>query len=91
MPRIRSASTSLFSLGGTGHGAIDNCSSMRANHGSSSASPKPFSPCASRQKASVRGGVRKLEVQLTVVEPPTERPCMMVTPLSFVRRPADSW
>jgi hypothetical protein len=82
---------SLFSLGGTGQGAIDSRSSMRANHGASSASPVRAMPCASRQCARVRAGVRKLEVQLTVVEPPTLRPCRMVMALSAVWRPADSW
>jgi hypothetical protein len=43
------------------------------------------------QCASVRGGVRKLEVQLTVVPPPTQRPWSIVIALSSVCRPADSW
>ena len=87
-PRLR---MSLFSLGATGQGAIDSRSSMRANHGSSPASAARASPWASRQWASVPGGVRKLEVQFTVVEPPTLRPCRIVIALSFVWRPADSW
>ena len=41
--------------------------------------------------ARVLGGVRKLDVQLTVVDPPTQRPWRMVMPLSRVCRPADSW
>jgi hypothetical protein len=36
-------------------------------------------------------GVRKLLVQLTVVEPPTQRPCRMVMALSAVLRAALSW
>jgi hypothetical protein len=36
-------------------------------------------------------GVRKLEVQFTVVEPPTERPWKMVIALSLVWRAALSW
>ncbi len=34
----------------------------------------------------MRGGVRKLEVQLIVVPPPTQRPCRMVIDLSPVWR-----
>ena len=42
------------------------------------------------QNCSVGSGVRKLEVQLTVVEPPTERPCRIVIAPSDVAlaRPA---
>jgi hypothetical protein len=43
------------------------------------------------QWASVRGGVRKLEVQFTVVPPPDAAPCRMVIALSWVWRAADSW
>ncbi len=64
---------------------------MRANHGASDPSSARASPCADLQWASVPGGVRKLEVQFTVVEPPTLRPCRTVIALSFVCRPADSW
>jgi hypothetical protein len=40
----------------------------------------PSGRSARCQKASVAGGVRKELVQLTVVEPPTQRPCRMVMP-----------
>jgi malic enzyme len=43
------------------------------------------------QGRTVGVGVRKLEVQLTVVEPPTVRPCRILMALSRVLRAADSW
>ena len=49
------------------------------------------SPKRSRQNASVSDGVRNELVQLTVVEPPTQRPCRMLMPLSVVLRAALSW
>jgi hypothetical protein len=64
---------------------------MRSNHGESDAAAAALRPYASVQCASTRAGVRKLEVQLTVVPPPTQRPCRIVMPLSCVWRPADSW
>ena len=67
-------------------------SSMRSNHGASAVGGE-LAPGRSvrRQYASVGSGVRKLDVQLTVVEPPTQRPCRMVIALSSVLRAADSW
>ena len=41
--------------------------------------------------AACPGGVRKLDVQLMVVEPPTVRPCRILIALSLVLRAADSW
>ena len=64
---------------------------MRANHGSRSCGPVRFKPAVSFQWASVRAGVRKLEVQFTVVPPPTQRPCRIVIDLSVVCRAELSW
>ena len=64
---------------------------MRSNQGASAAGDRSASPRRSRQYASVGAGVRKLDVQLTVVDPPTQRPCRMVIALSSVLRAADSW
>jgi hypothetical protein len=47
-------------------------------------------PWASRQWRSVGSGVRKLLVQLTVVEPPTVRPWTTEIAPSFVGRTAPS-
>jgi hypothetical protein len=82
---------SLFSFGATGHGAMARRSSIFANQGASASSVTVVRPWTARQCASVAAGVRKLEVQFTVVEPPTHRPCRMVIDLSFVWRPALSW
>ncbi|MNL15084.1 hypothetical protein D3C87_1360550 [compost metagenome] len=64
---------------------------MRANHGAMSASLWPVTACSLAQCASVRGGVRKLDDQLTVVLPPTERPCSTAMAPSAVARAAASW
>jgi hypothetical protein len=64
---------------------------MTANHeliDSALSSCRPKWRC---QKSKTSGGVRKLLVQLTVVEPPTQRPCRMLMALSAVLRAADSW
>ena len=84
-------STSLFSFAGTVQGAIARRRSMRSNHGASAGAVSSLRPKRSRQYASVASGVRKLEVQFTVVEPPTLRPCRIVIALSSVLRAADSW
>src|SRR6476660_2093860 len=86
-PRRR---TSLFSFGATSHGVIFRRRSTRSNHGARSASLKPAMPNVRDQCVNVVGGVRKLDVQLTVVPPPTQRPCNMLIALSRVLRAADS-
>ena len=48
---------------------------MCSKYGAISSTEQPLTPMCSAQNFSVSGGVRKLVVQLTVVEPPTERPC----------------
>ncbi len=85
------ASVWLFALGATVHGAIDRRASMRSNHGVIASASKPRRPNSRSQNASVAGGVRNELVQLTVVPPPTQRPCRMVIALSAVLRLADSW
>src|SRR5690606_6616290 len=84
-------SRSLFSLGGASHGPIDSRRSTISNHGNSASDVKSASPKRSRHQPSVGVGVRKLEVQLTVVDPPTQRPCSTLIALSLVLRAADSW
>ena len=87
-PRL---SRSLFSLGGAVQSLTPRRCAIMSNHGAIASwvySPRPKLRC---QYASVAGGVRKLEVQLTVVEPPTVRPCRMLIALSAVLRAADSW
>ena len=64
--------------------------SARSNHGARSAASNPKRLYSLAQYASVAAGVRKLDVQLTVVPPPTQRPCRMLIALSFVLRAADS-
>ncbi len=56
-----------------------------------SSTPWPTTSCSAAQCFSVGAGVRKLEVQLTVVEPPTERPCSTAMAPSEVARAAPSW
>jgi hypothetical protein len=87
-PRARSA---LFSFGGTVHARIASRSSIRSNQGASAAGEMSVRPTWSCQYARVASGVRKLDVQFTVVEPPTQRPWRMVIALSRVFRAADSW
>src|SRR4029079_2698656 len=81
----------LLALGATLHGAMPSRSSTRANQGARPGSSNPFSPYADCQCASVVTGVRNELVQLTVVPPPTHRPCRMLIALSAVLRAADSW
>src|SRR5512147_691577 len=92
MPILRApiANASLFAFGGTSHLEIDSRASMRSNQGASPSGVNSSSPRSCRQCASVVGGVRKELVQLTVVPPPTQRPCRMLIALSAVLRPADS-
>ena len=79
------ASAALFALGATVHGAIDSRCSIRANHGASSAAPKPAQAVrALPVRRASRRGVRNELVQLTVVPPPTQRPCRMLIALSRV-------
>jgi hypothetical protein len=85
------ASAALFSFGATVQGPTERRRSIRSNHGASAAGERSASPKRSPQYASVASGVRKLDVQLTVVEPPTQRPCKMLIALSRVLRAADSW
>jgi hypothetical protein len=81
----------LLALGSPGQAWMLRRFSARSNQGAISASDMPFTPCTSPQCFRVSGGVRKLEVQFTVVEPPTARPCRMVMLPSFVVRAAPSW
>src|SRR5262245_24574513 len=85
------ASAALFSFGGTVHSRIASRSSIRSNQGASDTAERSARPRRSRQYASVGAGVRKLDVQFTVVDPPTQRPWRMVIALSSVFRAADSW
>ena len=64
---------------------------MRANQGARSAALNPRISNSRAQCSSVAAGVRKLEVQLTVVPPPTQRPCRILIALSLVLRADDSW
>ena len=84
------ASASLLALGATSQGRIDSRVSICANHGARSSTENPASPYSRCQNASVAGGVRNELVQLTVVPPPTQRPCRMLMALSRVLRAADS-
>ena len=84
------ASAVLFGLGAIVHGAMASRASIRSNHGLRSSMPKPVMPNVCAQCASVIGGVRNELVQLTVVPPPTQRPCRIEIALSLVLRAADS-
>src|SRR6201987_1757835 len=84
-------STSLFSLGATGQEITFTRRSTWSNHGARSAASNPERPYSFAQYASMPPGVRNLDVQLTVVPPPTQRPWRMLIALSFVLRAADSW
>ena len=64
---------------------------MAENHGIIESTVSCLRPNADCHQARVAGGVRKLLVQFTVVEPPTQRPCRMLIALSAVLRAADSW
>ncbi len=77
-------SRSLFSLGAMSQGPMFSRRSACANQGaiaSGDISDKPKCRC---QWASVASGVRNELVQLTVVEPPTQRPCRMAIDWSLV-------
>src|SRR5262245_37590211 len=86
-PRRKAA---LLGLGGTAQGAMPRRRSILSNQDARSASPKPASLYSSAQWARVAAGVRKLDVQCTVVLPPTQRPCRMLIARSLVLRAADS-
>ncbi|MNP64058.1 hypothetical protein D3C76_1595270 [compost metagenome] len=64
---------------------------MRSNQGRSASLSSPFTLWAVAQWAKVCAGVRKLEVQLTSVVPPTARPCRMVMAPSLLILPRPSW
>src|SRR5207248_1552765 len=81
-------SRSLFSLGAVSQAPIFKRRSACANHGAIASSVSSVSPNCRRQYASVADGVRNELVQLTVVEPPTHRPCRMLMALSAVLRVA---
>ena len=86
------ASASLFAFGGTFHGAMPSLALHRARTTARDPrSANPSSPNARCQYARVVSGVRNELVQLTVVPPPTQRPCRMPIALSRVLRAADSW
>jgi hypothetical protein len=84
-------SRSLFSFGAVSQGPMFSRCSACANQGAMASAPKSFKPKCCCQWLSVAGGVRKELVQLTVVEPPTQRPCRMLIALSAVLRAALSW
>jgi hypothetical protein len=93
MPSFSAPATStwLFGFGGVSQGRTHSLCSITANHeliDSTLSCRRPNWRC---QKSKTSGGVRKLLVQLTVVEPPTQRPCRMLIALSAVLRDADSW
>jgi len=56
-----------------------------------SALPWPLTAYSLAQWLRVASGVRKLEVQLISVVPPTARPCRMVMAPSLLMRPMPSW
>src|SRR5699024_2555872 len=85
------ANTELLALGAWRQGATPKRCSICVNHGAISSALAPFTPCLSAQCLRVCAGVRKLDVQLTVVEPPTERPCSTAMAPSEVARPPASW
>ena len=87
-PRL---STLLLAFGASAQGAMLSRCSIFANHGAMSSTPCPATSCCAAQCCSVGAGVRKLEVQLTVVVPPTARPCSIAMAPSELARPADSW
>jgi hypothetical protein len=84
-------SNSLFSFGGISQVPTFRRRSACWNHGASTSELKSDRPNRSRQWSSVDCGVRNELVQLTVVEPPTQRPCRMLMALSAVLRAALSW
>src|SRR5205085_10262957 len=84
-------SNSLFSFGAVSHGPMFSRRSACSNHGAIAASVISPRPKCSRQYCRVGDGVRKELVQLTVVEPPTQRPCRMLIALSALLRVALSW
>ena len=81
----------LLAFGGTSHGPMCRRCSTCWNHGASASSVRSGNAKCARQCASVAPGVRNELVQLTVVEPPTQRPCRMPMALSAVLRLALSW
>ena len=67
-------------------------SSMRSNTGARSAGRIPTVPCAAAHSSSTQSGVRSITSQLTVVLPPTARPCSMGCARSSVARaPASAY
>ena len=84
-------SSSLFSLGAIIQGPTFRRRSACWNHGARASVLKSDRPNLARQWSSVGCGVRNELVQLTVVEPPTQRPCRMLIALSAVLRAALSW
>ena len=65
--------------------------SICSNQGFISSTLWPTTSHSEAQNFSVGAGVRKLEVQLTVVDPPTERPCNTAMAPSEVARAPPSW
>src|SRR5690554_71410 len=86
-----SFSTALFLFGLTCQGSTPKRSSILANQGAISSLLMPFTPNSFAQCSSVCSGVRKLEVQLITVVPPTQRPCKIDIEPSLLIRPALSW
>ena len=84
-------SISLFTLAGTIQGPIDRRCSACWNQGDIASSVNSGNAKCSRQYLSVSDGVRNELVQLTVVDPPTQRPCRIAIALSAVLRLALSW
>ncbi|KFB72641.1 MAG: hypothetical protein AW09_002163 [Candidatus Accumulibacter phosphatis] len=83
-------STWLFGFGGVSQGRTHSLCSITANQELIEWALSCRKPNWRCQKSKTSGGVRKLLVQFTVVEPPTQRPCRMLIALSAVLREADS-
>src|SRR5690606_26727741 len=84
-PRLR---TALLGLAGICQRATLRRCSMVSNQGAISALLMPCTPNSLAQCCSVGSGVRKLEVQLITVVPPTQRPCRIDMAPSLLIRPA---
>ena len=81
-------SRSLFSFGGASQGPMLSRRSACRNQGAIESSVSSVRPKCRCQCCKVLEGVRNELVQLTVVEPPTHRPCRMLMALSAVFRAA---
>ena len=81
------ASAWLFALGATVHGAMRGALPCARTTASSRRRRIHAGRTLAPSTRASRGGVRNELVQLTVVPPPTQRPCRMLIALSAVLRP----